>query len=79
MSILIILFSLSNKFSASALASSVLPTPVGPKKRKLPIGLLGSLIFALALLIVSATNLIASSCPLTLSLNACSKLINLFF
>ena len=30
-----------NIASASAFASSVLPTPVGPEKMKLPIGLLG--------------------------------------
>ena len=34
--------SLSNKKSASALHSSVLPTPVGPRKRKEPLGRLGS-------------------------------------
>ena len=33
----------SNMNSASARASSVLPTPVGPRKRKLPIGRSGSL------------------------------------
>ncbi len=32
----------SNRNSASALASSVLPTPVGPRKRKEPVGRLGS-------------------------------------
>ena len=31
-----------NRYSASARASSVLPTPVGPRKRKLPIGRFGS-------------------------------------
>ncbi|MPM66022.1 hypothetical protein SDC9_112926 [bioreactor metagenome] len=31
----------SNKFSAKALANSVFPTPVGPKKRKDPIGRFG--------------------------------------
>ncbi|OPZ76970.1 MAG: hypothetical protein BWY79_01374 [Actinobacteria bacterium ADurb.Bin444] len=35
-------FSSSNMNSANARASSVLPTPVGPKKMKLPIGRLGS-------------------------------------
>ena len=34
--------SVSNKNSANALDSSVFPTPVGPKKMKLPIGLCGS-------------------------------------
>ena len=32
----------SNRHSASALASSVLPTPVGPRKKKLPMGRSGS-------------------------------------
>ena len=44
MSIRTMLRSSSNKLRANALASSVLPTPVGPKNRKLPIGLLGSAI-----------------------------------
>ena len=35
-------FSSSNRHSASALASSVLPTPVGPRNRKEPMGRLGS-------------------------------------
>jgi hypothetical protein len=35
-------FSSSNRNSASALASSVLPTPVGPRKRNEPIGRFGS-------------------------------------
>src|SRR5215813_3656574 len=34
--------SLSNKNAANALVSSVLPTPVGPKKMNEPIGRLGS-------------------------------------
>src|ERR1051325_8187747 len=38
MSIRIIADSSSNRNSASARASSVLPTPVGPRNRKLPIG-----------------------------------------
>ena len=36
------LCSSSNRHSASAFASSVLPTPVGPRNRKLPIGRFGS-------------------------------------
>ena len=43
MSILISASSLPNMNSASALASSVLPTPVGPRKMKEPIGRFGSL------------------------------------
>ena len=57
-----------NTASASfnrVLASSVLPTPVGPINRKLPSGLLGSLSPARFLLIASATALTASSCPMT--------------
>ena len=46
--------------SASVRASSVLPTPVGPRKRKLPIGRLGSESPALARLIASATASTAS-------------------
>ena len=35
-------FSSSNRKSASALASSVLPTPVGPRNRNDPVGRFGS-------------------------------------
>ncbi len=42
MSIRIRACSLSNMNSASALASSVFPTPVGPRKMKEPIGRFGS-------------------------------------
>ena len=41
MSTRIILSSLPNIASAKAFANSVLPTPVGPEKIKLPIGLFG--------------------------------------
>ena len=44
----IMAFSSSNRYSASARASSVLPTPVGPRKRKEPRGRLGSCRPALA-------------------------------
>ena len=43
MSILISASSVPNMNSASAFANSVFPTPVGPRKRKLPIGRFGSL------------------------------------
>ena len=43
MSTLIKEFSLSNKCLANVLASSVLPTPVGPVNRNTPVGLEGSL------------------------------------
>src|SRR5258708_7419067 len=45
MSILMSASSLPNINSASALASSVLPTPVGPMKMKEPMGRFGSFIF----------------------------------
>ena len=57
--------SVSNKNPAKAFANSVLPTPVGPKKIKLPIGRFGSDKPALERLIASETDLIASSCPIT--------------
>jgi len=56
---LIIAFSSSNKNSANAFANSVLPTHVGHKNKKEPIGLFGSCKPALALLIASATAFIA--------------------
>jgi len=65
-SILTILFSSSKRLAASVFASSVLPTPVGPRNRNEPIGLPGSLIPALDLIIASVTFLTASSCPTTL-------------
>src|SRR4029078_3552855 len=42
MSIRISAFSSSNKYSARALVSSVLPTPVGPRNMNEPIGRAGS-------------------------------------
>ena len=53
------------KNAASALASSVLPTPVGPMKRKEPIGRRGSRMPARERRIASATLETASSCPIT--------------
>ena len=53
--------SLSNKLWANAFASSVFPTPVGPKKINEPIGRFGSLIPALALNTASETRPTASS------------------
>ena len=64
-SIRTMLFSSSNRLSASALASSVLPTPVGPRNRKEPIGFVGSLIPALERITASVTFVTASSCPMT--------------
>ena len=68
-----ILFSLSNNASASAFATSVLPTPVGPKNKNEPIGLLASWIPALCLKIAFDTSLIAWSCPITLFDNVSYK------
>ena len=65
-STLIIAFSLPNMLSASAFASSVLPTPVGPKNKNEPVGLLGSVSPTLPLLIALDTEDTASSCPITL-------------
>ena len=45
----------SNRLAASALASSVLPTPVGPRNRKEPMGLVGSLMPALERMMASVT------------------------
>ncbi len=58
-------FSSSKSAWASALASSVLPTPVGPRKRKEPIGLFGSCMPARERRIASETFLTASSWPIT--------------
>ena len=73
MSILIMLCSSSNRLSAKLFASSVFPTPVGPKNRNEPIGFLGSLIPALDLIIASDTSSTASSCPITLLCNISFK------
>ena len=58
--------SLSNNASAKLLHTSVLPTPVGPRNKKEPIGLFSSLIPDLCLIIASLTNVSASSWPITL-------------
>ena len=55
----------SNRNSASARASSVLPTPVGPRKMNDPIGRLGSLNPARERRIALATRSSASSWPTT--------------
>ncbi|MPN15869.1 hypothetical protein SDC9_163205 [bioreactor metagenome] len=65
-SILIIFSSLSNNVLAKVFASSVLPTPVGPKNINEPIGRFGSFIPALALITALDTAVTASSCPITL-------------
>src|SRR5205814_1259600 len=65
MSTWIIASSSPNKNSASVRASSVLPTPDGPRKMKLPVGRFGSLMPARARRIDFATATIASSWPMT--------------
>jgi len=64
---------------ASVLAVSVLPTQVGPRNKKLQIGLFSSFNHALALLIALDTAIIASSCHITFSFNFSSKCINFSF
>ena len=59
-------FSVPNTASARAFESSVFPTPVGPKNRNDPIGLLGSLSPTLPRLMALATADTASSWPTTL-------------
>ena len=63
-----ILASLSKSASASVFASSVLPTPVGPRNKNEPIGFVGSLIPAFDLIIASLTSETALSCPITIPL-----------
>ncbi|CRH46557.1 Uncharacterised protein [Chlamydia trachomatis] len=63
----IIASSLLNKSSANALASSVFPTPVGPRNRNTPRGRCGSLNPTRAARIESLTAAIAKGCPTTLS------------
>ena len=65
MSIRTMFCSSSNKVAASVLANSVLPTPVGPKNKKEPIGFVGSLIPALERIMASVTLVTPSSWPIT--------------
>ena len=57
--------SLSKRYFERTFASSVLPTPVGPRKINEPIGFLGSFRPTLFLLIALTSLSIASSCPIT--------------
>ncbi len=57
--------SLPKSTSASVFASSVLPTPLGPRKRKLPSGLRGSCRPVRARRMASETAAMARSCPMT--------------
>ena len=72
----IIASSSPNIDSANALANSVLPTPVGPKKIKLPIGRLGSFNPARARRTALLIEVTASFWPITLSCNVCSRFNN---
>ena len=65
MSMRTIAWSSSNRKFASARPSSVLPTPVGPRNRKLPSGRLASCRPARARRIAFATATTASSWPIT--------------
>ena len=76
MSTRIISLSCPNTASASALESSVLPTPVGPKNRKEPIGRFGSFIPTRPRRTALATAFTASSWPTTLSCSISSKCFN---
>ena len=60
-----ILRSSSNRDWARAFASSVLPTPVGPRKMKDPMGRFSSLSPARPRRMASLTAVTASSCPMT--------------
>ena len=65
MSIRVIIWSSLNRNSASALASSVLPTPVVPRKMNEPIGLRGSFSPARERRTASEMAAMACSCPMT--------------
>mmetsp|Transcript_33093 Transcript_33093/g.78491 ORF Transcript_33093/g.78491 Transcript_33093/m.78491 type:complete len:207 (+) Transcript_33093:803-1423(+) len=60
-----ICFSSSKSSAATALASSVLPTPVGPRNRKAPVGWCGRPSPARVRWIAEATAATASGCPST--------------
>ena len=72
-----IAFSSPNIASARALQSSVLPTPVGPRKINEPTGLFGSLRPTLPRLIAFAIAVTASLWPITLSWRTFSMLRSL--
>ena len=72
----IMAFSLPNSASASALDSSVLPTPVGPQKINEPCGRFGSFNPVLPRRMARATTSTASSCPITRPFNILSRLSN---
>ena len=59
---------------ASCLASSVFPTPVGPLKRKLPMGFSGDLSPERASLMAAVSSWMAASCPKMTERSAGSRL-----
>ena len=77
MSILMSAFSLPNMTSARAFASSVLPTPVVPRKMNVPEGFLSSLRPSLPRRIALEIAVTASSWPMTLFWSSDSRLFNL--
>ena len=64
----------SNRLRASAFASSVLPVPVRPTSKNVPIGLLGRFRPTAAFLTARVSELIASSCPMICALSERSRL-----
>ena len=70
---------LSNSCLDNSFVSSVLPTPVGQRNRNTPLGLSGSDMPALDLLIALLTAVTALSCPTTDSDSFFSKLSNFSF
>ena len=60
-----------NMFLASSFARCVFPTPVGPKKRNVPIGLFGSFSPTRLRWILLTSVSTALSCPMTFESNAC--------
>ena len=63
----------SNRAAARALASSVLPTPVGPRNKNEPTGRRGDCMPARALRIAAATAATASGWPITRSASRTSS------
>ena len=68
-------FHRQTEYSAKAFANSVLPTPVVPKNKNVPIGFCGFCRPALERLTASLTATIASSCPTTRLCNSSSSLV----
>ena len=79
MSIRVIMFSSSNRYSARAFANSVLPTPVVPRKMNDPIGLRGSFNPARLRRTASAMAVMASFWPTTRLCSSSSRWSSLSF